>query len=138
MLDRITKVKNLGILDTSEESVFNEIVETASIICETPMSLITILDEDRQWFKANHGIDIKETPIGVSMCRHTVEELNGQMEIEDLTKDERFQNNPFVLNDPNLKSYLGVSLKTETGERIGTVCVFDNEKRKFTDKQLFC
>ncbi len=135
MLDRIKKLKNLEILDTPEENIFNEIVATASLVCDAPISLITLLDEERQWFKAKHGTEIKETPIGFSICKHVVEETNGALNVEDLTKDLRFQNNPFVTNDPNLKSYLGVSLRTETGERIGTVCVFDDETRKFTEKQ---
>ena len=138
MLDRVKKLKSLGILDTPEESFFNEIVKTASLVCEAPISLITLLDEDRQWFKAKCGTDLTETPVSTAICIHTVEETNGYLEIEDLNEDSRFQNDPFVLNDPNLKSYLGVSLKIETGEKIGTVCVLDFKKRKFTEKQINC
>jgi len=138
MLDRIKKLKNLRILDTPEEKNFDEIVAIASLVCNAPMSLITLLDEDRQWFKAKLGIELKETPVGISICSHTIEETIGHLAIEDLTKDLRFQDNPFVVNHPNLKSYLGVSLKTTTGEKIGTVCVLDQEKRKFTEKQIDC
>jgi len=138
MLDRVKKLKSLGILDTPEESFFDEIVATASLVCEAPISLITLLDEDRQWFKAKLGTDLTETPVSTAICIHTIEETNGYLEIQDLTEDSRFQNDPYVLDDPTLKSYLGVSLKIETGEKIGTVCVLDYEKRKFTEKQIDC
>ncbi len=138
MLKRVQELKRLGILDTEEEEIFNDIVRSASTICEAPISLITLLDEERQWFKAKIGTEVEETPIGISVCNHTIKEENGIMLIEDLTSDSRFANNPYVVGGPNLKSYAGVSLVASQGERIGTVCVFDNKVRRFDKKQVFC
>ena len=136
MLDRVKQLRNLNILDTPEEEIFNEIVKTASVVCEAPISLITLLDEERQWFKAKYGTEVTETPIEIAFCRHTIVEETGQLAIEDLLSDARFQHNPFVTNDPNLRSYLGISITSPQNERIGTVCVFDQKERTFTDKQI--
>ncbi len=138
MLSRVKALRNLRILDTPEEEIFNDIVKTASSICEAPISLITLLDSEKQWFKAKVGVDITETPVEVAFCRFTIMEDDGQMLIEDLTSDPRFKENPFVVNEPNLKAYLGISLETNAGDRIGTVCVFDDKKRTFTQKQIDC
>ena len=138
MLQRIVELKNLGILDTEDEEIFDDIVKTASLVCEAPISLITLLDDSRQWFKASIGTDVKETPIEIAICYHTIQENDGQMLIEDLTMDDRFKDNPFVLNEPNLKSYLGISMLTQNGEKIGTVCVMDDKKRGFDHKQIAC
>lgn len=138
MLKRVQELKKLRILDTEEEEIFNDIVATASNICEAPISLITLLDVERQWFKAKVGTKIKETPIEFSVCRHTIDEPNGIMLIEDLSNDRRFADNPMVISGPKLKSYLGISLKTPSGESIGTVCVLDNKVRSFDEKQIQC
>ena len=136
MLERVKQLRNLNILDTPEEEIFNDIVQTASFVCEAPISLITLLDKDRQWFKAKYGTEVSETPIEVAFCRFTIEEDSGQLAVEDLTEDVRFKNNPFVTHEPNLRSYLGISITTPSKVKIGTVCVFDHKKRKFTDKQI--
>lgn len=136
MLERVKELRNLGILDTGTEELFDEIVRTATEMCEAPISLISLLDEDRQWFKAKIGTDVQETPIGISVCRHTIDEDDGMMLVKDLSSDQRFCDNPFVVNDPNLRAYCGVSLLTDSGERIGTVCVFDDKVREFTPKQI--
>jgi len=138
MLERVKALRNLRILDTPEEEIFNDIVKTASSICEASISLITLLDEERQWFKAKVGVDFSETPIEPAFCQHTVLENEGEMLIEDLSADHRFKENPFVVNAPNVRAYLGISLETKSGVRVGTVCVFDDKKRGFTESQIDC
>ena len=133
---RIITLKNLHILDTPEEEIFDDIVQTASLVCQAPISLITLLDEKRQWFKAKTGTKIRETPRTISICSHTIENQAGFMIVNDLTKDERFKDNPFVTGSPFVKSYAGVSLTTKNGLNIGTVCILDEKVRDFTEKEL--
>jgi len=138
MTTRVKELRRLGILDTEEEEIFNEIVSTASSICESPISLIALLDEDRQWFKAKVGTEVKETPIAIAVCNHTINSKDGNLYVKDLSVDERFKSNPFVTDFPNLRSYFGVALTTENNVRIGTVCVFDDKIREFDEKQIAC
>ncbi|MGB1204293.1 MAG: GAF domain-containing sensor histidine kinase [Chitinophagales bacterium] len=133
---RISTLKNLQILDTPNEAIFDDIVKTASLVCNAPISLITLLDTDRQWFKAKVGVPLTETPRNISICAHAIEEEAGFMLISDLTKDDRFKNNPFVTGSPFVKSYAGVSLTTENGLNIGTVCILDDKPRIFTEKEI--
>lgn len=133
---RIVKLKNYRILDTPKEEEFDQIVELASRICHAPISLISLLDINRQWFKATVGVDLRETIRDVSFCAHTIEEEEDFMAVGDLTKDERFKENPFVLNAPYVKSYAGVSLITEEGLKIGTVCILDDKPRTFSENEL--
>ena len=134
---RIQKLKNLKILDTEEEEVFDEIVEAATDICLTPIGVINLIDIDRQWFKAKKGIDFRETDISVAICSHTLEEPNDYLIINDLSQDSRFHDNPFVVGEPYCRSYAGVCLKTEDGYPMGTVAVFDTVPREFTERQIF-
>ncbi len=133
---RVIKLKNYRILDTPKEEEFDQIVELASRICNAPISLISLLDLNRQWFKATVGVDLRETIREVSFCAHTIEEEEDFMAVGDLTKDKRFCENPFVLNAPYVRSYAGVSLITEDGLKIGTVCILDDKPRVFTKTQL--
>ena len=133
---RIVALKNLSILDTPEEEIFNDIVKTASLVCNAPISLITLLDTDRQWFKAKIGTDVKESPRVFSICSHTIKEESGLMVVQDLTKDNRFKDNPFVTGSPFVKSYAGVSLTTENGLNIGTLCILDEKVRTFSEKEM--
>ena len=135
--ERINKLKNLKILDTEEEEVFDEIVETATDICLTPIGIINLIDIDRQWFKSMKGIDFRETELSVAICTHTLEEPDGLLIINDLSKDTRFRNNPFVTGPPHCRSYAGVCLCTEDGYNIGTLAVFDTVPRTFTERQIF-
>jgi len=133
---RVVTLKNLNILDTPDEDIFNDIVKTASLVCNAPISLITLLDTDRQWFKAKIGTDVKQSPRGFSICSHTIEEQDNFMVINDLTKDERFKDNPFVAGNPFVKSYAGVSLIAENGLRIGTLCILDDKVRAFNKVEM--
>jgi PAS domain-containing protein len=133
---RLTALHRLQILDTEEEKEFNDIVTLASQICGTPISLITFVDEKRQWFKAKYGLDISETPREVSFCTHTVLG-KGLMAVPNTLLDERFVNNPFVTGDLKLRFYAGIPLLTSDGQAIGTLCVIDQMPRRLDDRQVF-
>jgi signal transduction histidine kinase len=133
---RLDALDRLQVLDSGAEAEFNEIVELASRICKTPMSLITLVDKNRQWFKAKVGINIDETDRDSSFCAHAILGDN-VMEITDATKDERFADNPFVLDETNIRFYAGIPLVSENGYNLGAICVLDTVPRKLSEDQLF-
>jgi signal transduction histidine kinase len=134
--ERIQTLRKYQILDTPEEAEFNDVVKLASQICDVPISLITLIDTDRQWFKANLGLDSKETGRKESFCSHAI--LGNELfEVNDATKDERFSANPLVLNDPNIRFYAGVPLITKSGHSLGTLCVIDKQPKQLTQPQSF-
>ncbi|ASU36349.1 PAS domain S-box protein [Mucilaginibacter xinganensis] len=131
---RVKALRNYNILDTLNEAEFDRLTELASIICDVPISLITLIDEDRQWFKSVIGLDVKETPRDIAFCRHTIMDTS-ILEVEDATKDDRFKNNEFVLNDPNVRFYAGYPLIDTQGHALGSLCVIDDKPRALTTKQ---
>jgi len=132
----LSTVKNYHILDTLPEKEYDEITFLASMICETPISLVTILDEKRQFFKSNHGLDVKETPLEDSFCIHAIRSPEDLFLVPDARMDERFADNPMVLGYPNVVFYAGVTLKSEEGTPIGTLCIIDDKPRELTDNQI--
>jgi hypothetical protein len=132
--ERLRELLSLEILDTGHESQFDEIVQLASHICEAPITLVSLVDESRQWFKAKVGIDVTETPRDAAFCSHTLLE-DDLLVVEDLRNDERFRENPFVTGDPNITFYAGSPLRTSNGYNIGTLCVLDTRKRQLTETQ---
>ena len=136
---RIEKLKSLEILNTEIEAEFEAITQVATYICDTPISLISLIEEDRQWYKSARGVgDLKETPIKDSICINVINSDSGEMMVNDLRKDERFVDNPFVVNQPNIKFYSGVSIETSDGHRLGSLCVIDTKPRTLTEEQLNC
>jgi signal transduction histidine kinase len=133
--NRLEELQNYQILDTDDEKDFNDIVELASSICETPMSLVSLVDSNRQWFKAKVGIDADETPRDVSFCAHTILQ-NDIFIIPDASKDERFLNNPFVSDLPKIRFYAGMTLHTPNGFNLGSLCVVDTKPRKLKPHQI--
>ncbi len=132
---RLQKLKSYNILDTPSENDYDELVQLASQICETPISLMTLVDEDRQWFKSKVGLEVPESSREISFCGHAIHEEEVFL-IEDATKDLRFQDNPLVTADPNIQFYAGVPLKTPDGFNIGTLCIIDHKPRKLNQVQL--
>jgi PAS domain S-box-containing protein len=134
--ERISALHKFQILDTEAEREFDDIVELASRICETPISLITFIDEKRQWFKANRGLAVSETSREVAFCAHAINHQD-LMLVTDATQDERFFDNPFVKGDPNIRFYAGIPLLTDDGLALGTLCVIDQQPRTLTSSQAF-
>lgn len=125
---RLAALRAYDILDTPHESEFDDIVMLASRICGTPISVINLIDETRQWFKAETGLGVRETPLDTSICAHVILE-NDFVEIPDTLADARMANNPLCLADPGLRFYAGALLRSKGGFPIGTLCVLDNEPR---------
>lgn len=132
---RIQALMDLDVLDTAAEPEFDALVKAAALICGVPISLVSLVDEDRQWFKANMGLpEATETPRDAAFCAHAI--LGNQLlEIPDATMDPRFSDNPLVTNDPNIRFYAGAPLQLSNGAQIGTLCVIDRQPRQLSNLQ---
>ncbi|WP_197054648.1 GAF domain-containing protein [Paracoccus sp. PAMC 22219] len=126
--DRLDALHAYGILDTASEVGFDDIVRLATRLCDTPVALISLVDADRQWFKARVGFEPCETPIEQSVCKHVFGQ-HDLLVISDLTLDVRTRSNPLVLDDPHLRFYAGAPLVTPKGLVLGTICVIDHVAR---------
>ena len=132
--ERVEALRNYQILDTLPEKAFDRLTELASLICETPVSLVSLIDDQRQWFKSRVGIDLPETSRDIAFCRYAI--LNDTiLEVEDATLDSRFNENPLVTSDPNFRFYAGYPLTDPNGYALGTLCVLDRTPRKLTEIQ---
>ena len=125
---RLATLHDFGILDTGQEDRFDEIASAASAACDTPVALVSLIDRDRQWFKAKVGTDITETPVEAAICSHTLAH-GGELVIPDLTTDPRTAANPLVTGDPWVRFYAGVPIVID-GQAVGTVCVLDVAPRE--------
>ncbi len=129
---RLEKLQQLMVLDTPAEALFDEIVKLAGNVCDTPVALMSLVDESRQWFKANVGLEnVKETHRNLAFCAHTIVQ-DSIMEVPDATLDNRFSSNPLVTEDPNIRFYAGAPLKMPSGENIGTLCVIGFKPQTLT------
>ena len=132
--ERLRALRSYKILDTKPEERFDELTKLAAIICGVPMSLITLIDTDRQWFKSKVGLEISETPRAQAFCTHAI--MQPQMfEVPDAAEDARFAKNPLVTGDPNIRFYAGAPLATSDGHLLGTMCVLDRKPRTLTAEQ---
>lgn len=123
------------VLDTVPEEIFDDLSELAGTICDAPISLISLVDESRQWFKARTGISAQETSRDISFCAHAILQP-GLFIVPDATQDERFKDNPLVTGEANVKFYAGAPLITPDGYALGTLCVLDNKPRELRPEQL--
>jgi signal transduction histidine kinase len=133
---RIESLKSYLVLDTESEEEIDNLTQLASEICETPISLVSLIDNDRQWFKSKIGLEVNETSRDVAFCAHAINEKDDLFIIEDARKDKRFFDNPLVTSDPFVIFYAGVVLKSDENLPLGTLCVIDNSPRKLSDKQI--
>ncbi|MET0906568.1 MAG: GAF domain-containing sensor histidine kinase [Tardiphaga sp.] len=132
--ERLKALKSYGILDTAIEPSFDDITKIASYVCQTPISIISLVDEGRQWFKSEIGLGVRQTSMDRSICAHAILE-HSFLEVEDVTKDARFRHNPLVTGNPNVRFYAGALLRTPDGLPLGTVCVLDDKPRVLTPEQ---
>ncbi len=131
---RIKVLWQYDILDTVPEEVFDDLTELAARICEAPIALITLVDEDRQWFKSKVGVTINETSRDISFCGHAIEQSDLFI-VPDATQDKRFAQNPLVTSDPKIRFYAGAPLVTPDGHALGTLCVIDKVPRELRPDQ---
>ena len=128
-------LRRFDVLDTSEEQSFNDLASLAACVCQTPIGLISLVDEHRQWFKAKVGVDVEETPRESSFCDHTIRQKE-VLVVRDAACDSRFCENPLVVGESRIRFYAGVPLITESGEAIGAICVKDRRPRDLDPAQL--
>ncbi len=131
---RLQALRDYKILDTSPEKAYDEVIFLASYICGTPIALVSLIDANRQWFKAKQGIDANETPREIAFCSHAIQQTDLFI-VPDVTADSRFANNPFVTGEPKIRFYAGMPLITPGGMALGTVCVIDRVPRELSEPQ---
>src|SRR5260221_6523841 len=131
---RLDTLASYRILDTRLEQEFDDITRLVAYICKTPIALVSLVDEARQWFKSEIGLGVQETPLACSICAHAILQP-GVFQVRDTLADARFANNPLVVGTPNVRFYAGAPLESEDGLPLGTLCVLDYQPRELSDDQ---
>lgn len=124
---RLAALRSYHVLDTAAEKDFDDLTELAAAVCNTPIALISLVDEDRQWFKSHHGMEAQQTDRCYSFCSHAIEHPETLMQVEDATHDPRFYNNPLVTGNLDIRFYAGMPLIDEKGYALGSLCVIDQK-----------
>jgi diguanylate cyclase (GGDEF)-like protein len=133
--ERLGSLEKLNLLDTAIEERYERITRLATKLLDAPISAISLVDEDRQWFKSIQGINAAETSRSVSFCAHAI--LRDEtLVVEDASNDARFSENPLVTDNPNIRFYAGQPIKSPEGQNIGALCVIDSKPRTITEEQL--
>ncbi|MDX8386050.1 MAG: EAL domain-containing protein [Gallionella sp.] len=133
---RLETLLSYKVLDTPTEQDFDDLVLLAQEICQTPIAAITLIDQDRQWFKSIAGFEVSETPREISFCAHTILHADELLLVKDLLLDKRFSDNPFVTTEPYIRFYAGAPLVAPNGCALGTLCVFDSVPRDLSEGQI--
>ncbi|MEK6398726.1 MAG: GAF domain-containing protein [Terriglobus sp.] len=132
---RLETLRRYTLLDSLPEQEFDDITELASFICDTPIALISLVDEDRQWFKSKVGLDAQQTGRSESFCAHMLSD-GASLIVEDTLQDSRFVENPLVTGEPSIRFYAGAPLIAPNGHILGSLCVIDRKPRRLSEKQL--
>ncbi len=132
---RIFALHDLEILDTSEEKPFENIVDLIQQVLKVPMCAVSLVDKNRQWFKARRGMDAKETARDISFCTHAIRKME-PLVVPDSHKDPRFCDSPLVTGEPFIRSYAGIPLASSDGFNLGALCAMDKEPREFSDADI--
>jgi GAF domain-containing protein len=132
--ERIASLRSFKILDTPPEEAFDELTQLAALICQAPIAMISLVDSERQWFKAKVGTAATGTPREIAFCAHAIMEEDLFI-VDDATADTRFANNPMVTSDPKIRFYAGAPLLTADRFALGTLCVVDRVPRKLDENQ---
>jgi len=131
---RLAALRRLGVLDTPAETAFDDLAALAAQVCGTSIALVSLVDSDRQWFKAAVGCDLAGTPRSQSFCAHALDRAD-VLEVPDARADHRFADNPLVTGPPHVRFYAGAPLLTDDGHVVGTLCVLDPQPRTLTEAQ---
>lgn len=134
--ERLQFLESYSIIDTLPETDYDNLTAIASEICGTPISLVSLLDDSRQWFKSHHGLNVTETSKDFAFCAYAINQEDSLFQIQDARKDERFYDNPLVIGDPNIIFYAGIVLKNENELPLGTLCVIDNKPNSLNESQI--
>ena len=133
---RLSALFATGLLDSEPEALFDNITGLASTILGTPISLVSLVDADRQWFKSAVGLAVRQTPREQAFCAHAILRPDQPFIVEDTFTDQRFATNPLVTGAPHIRFYAGIPLVTQDGHALGTLCVIDQEPRQLSPEQL--
>ena len=133
---RLQTLASYAVMDTPEEPAFDDLVKLAGRICDAPIALVSLVDAERQWFKARIGLEAHETSRDHSFCAHAIGHPSEPMVVEDALEDPRFRDNPLVQGEPNIRFYAGVPMVAPDGQPMGSFCVIDRRPRSLSDAQL--
>ena len=131
---RVAALDRYAILDTEPEQTFDDLVVLAAHVCRTPIAMLSLVDDHRQWFKSKVGVEIHETPREASFCAHAIQQRDLFI-VPDTQNDDRFRENPMVLGEPHIRFYAGAPLINEDGFALGTLCVVDKQPRELDEAQ---
>ena len=134
--ERLRELESYGIMDSDIEEDFDNLTHLAAQICGTNISLVSLVDDQRQWFKSRYGLAAPETPKAFAFCGHAIHQPDQVLIVKDARRDERFHDNPLVTDEPFVIFYAGVPLISQNGYPLGTLCVIDDKPKELTEQQI--